>query len=259
LHINNADGVKNFAFILLSIITLNSFSQGEVAKPFPNRTETSFAIYLNSNGWGVNFHYGKRIDGYRRTLYSIDFAEIKHPKEVKMSNPYFNSGKKFVFGKLNEFYALRISYGRLKILYEKFDKGGIAINRFYQAGVSLGLEKPVYYYVIYPTQDPNIKVLREEKFNYSMHRVTDIYSKAPYFSHVDEIQFVPGVFFRYGYSFDFSTNSYMVNSLSCGAQIDFFPKEIEIMANTNNSNYFLSLFVGYRFGKANKNRINYNE
>jgi len=249
----------NFAFILLSFISLLTFSQGEIAKPFPNRSENSFAIILNSNGWGLNYHYGKRTDGFHRTLYSIDFAEIKHPKEVKLSNPYYNSGKKFVFGKLNDFYVLRISFGRFKILYDKFDKGGISINRFYQAGVSIGIEKPVYYLVIYPTEDPYRKILREEKFNYSMHRITDIYSKAPYFDHIGETQFVPGIFFRYGFSFDFSDNSYVINSLFGGAQIDLFPKEIEIMGNTDNSNYFLSLFVGYRFGKASQKRINYSE
>ena len=246
-------------FILLFFTVLNLFPQGEISTPFPNRSENSFAIFLNSNGWGLNYHYGKRVDGFHRRLYSIDFAEIKHPKEVKMSNPYYTSGKKFVFGKLNEFYVLRLSYGGLKIMYDKFDKGSISINRFYQVGVSLGLEKPVYYMVIYPTEDPYRKILREEKFNYSMHRVTDIYSKAPFFDHIQESKLTPGLFVRYGFSFDFGDNSYVVNSLSGGIQADVFPKVIEIMGNTENNFYFISLFAAYRFGKAVNKRINYNE
>ncbi len=251
-------------FLLLNIIFLFSFgnhifAQDEPTKPFPNRNEQSVGIMLNSNGWGLNYHYGKRTDGSHRTLYSVDFAEIKHPKEIKRSNPYFDSGKKFVFGKMNNFYVLRFSYGRFKILYDKFGKGGISINRFYQVGTDAGFIKPVYYKVLYPTSDPYVKLVVTERFNYSMHRVTDIYSKENFFYHIEETQIIPGLFARYGFNFDFSDNSYVINSVECGIQLDVFPKPIEIMANTKNTNIFLSLFVAYRYGKASEKRINYSK
>ena len=225
---------------------------------FANRNENSFAILLNSNGYGFNYHYGKRLDGFRRALFSVDFAEVKHPKEVKVVNPYFNnSSKKFVFGKLNEVYLLRLSYGKFKILYDKFGKGGISVNRFWQAGLSAAFVKPVYYLVLYPTSDPNLKILREEKFNYNMHRVTDIYSKANFMDHIGETKILPGIFLRYGFSFDFSDSEYKVNSLECGVQADVYAEKIQIMAGSEGTYYFFSLFIAYRYGKASQKRINY--
>ena len=258
--------MRNYLFILfLSSLSFVSelFSQNTSDTSFisfANRSENSFAVLLNSNGYGFNYHHGKRLDGFNRALFSVDISEVKHSKEVKVINPYFNnSSKKFVFGKLNEVFLLRLSYGRFKILFDKFGKGGISVNRFWQAGLSTAFIKPVYYYVLYPTSDPNYKILREEKFNYDMHRITDIYSKANFFDHIEETVVLPGVFLRYGYSFDFSSSEYKVNSLECGIQLDGYPSKIQIMAASEGTFYFFSLFVAYRYGKATAKRINYNK
>ncbi len=243
-----------FSFWLISEI---AFGQGEVKKyQTYNFNESTFSIFLNSNGYGINYSYGKRLDGFRRATFSIDLTEIKHPKEVRVSNPYFDSQKKFIFGKTNNLYTLKLSFGYHKTVFDKFDKGGIGIGYHVQIGPDLGILKPIYYQVIYPTTDPSIYIVQTEKFNYAIHRASDIYGKSSYFDGINETQFHLGIFTRFTIDFDFGESDYFVNRLECGAQIDGFLQKMEIIATEQNSSIFLSLFVAYRFGKILQTKLN---
>ena len=78
------------------------YAQGELdlqPKVF-YRNEWSVALMFNSNGWGGNYRYGKRINASNKRLFEIDFAYMKHPKE-KRTYGYTDSGVKFVDGKKN--------------------------------------------------------------------------------------------------------------------------------------------------------------
>ena len=92
------------AFIFLLIFfSLSAFSQGELNDEVRVVTgnEKTYAVLINSNGWGFNLRRGKRLDGFRKRLIDFDLAYVKHPKEIKTQNPYFENQKRFVFGKLN--------------------------------------------------------------------------------------------------------------------------------------------------------------
>ena len=250
---------KNLVYISVLIISLNGnvFGQGEIQKHQTfNFNESTFAIFLNSNGYGINYSYGKRLDGFRRATFSIDLTEIKHPKEIRTSNPYLDNPKKFIFGKMNNFYTLKVSFGFHKIVFDKFDKGGIGIGYHLQIGPNIGILKPIYYQVLYPTSIPGIYTLQTERFNYSIHRVNDIYGKASYFEGINKTQLRLGGFARFTVDFDFGESDFIINRLECGAQLDGFLQEMEIMATEKNSRLFFSIFVAYRFGKIINTRLN---
>lgn len=233
------------------------FGQGEL-KEFQtyNFNESTFALYLNSNGYGINYTYGKRLDGFRRATFSFDLTEVKHPKEIRTSNPYFDAHKKFIFGKKNNFYTLKVAFGYHKTVFDKFDKGGIGIGYHLQVGPNVGILKPIYYQMLYPTTDPSIYSVQTEQFNYSIHRVNDIYGKASYFEGVKNTQLHLGGFVRGSVDFDFGESNFFVNRLECGAQIDGFLQEMEIMATEKKSQLFFSIFVAYRFGKILNTKLN---
>ncbi len=250
---------KFFVYIAISLFSLTGhvFGQGELKEHQTyNFNESTFAIFLNSNGYGINYTYGKRLDGFRRATLSFDFTEIKHPKEIRTSNPYFDSQKKFIFGKMNNLYTLKVSFGFHKTVFDKFDQGGIGIGYHLQIGPDIGILKPVFYQVLYPTSDPTLYRVETEQFNYSIHRVNDIYGKASYFEGIDKTQFRLGGFVRLSVDFDFGESDFFVNRLECGAQLDGFLQEMEIMATEKNSRLFLSIFVAYRFGKILKTKLN---
>jgi hypothetical protein len=252
----NTSAKIGFLFIFFVNYSLTILGQGEISdrKHF-NNNELSYAIHLNSNGVEFNTHYGKRLDGTRRRLWSASFSWIRHPKEYKISNPYFDSKRKFVFGKVNSLYTLKLGYGKHKIIYNKTDKG-VAVSYSYQIGPVFGFLKPVYYEILYPTSTPYQYLVITEKFDYTIHGPSDIYSRASFFTGLNETTITPGGFIRFGFDFEFSDEEKKLTALECGGQVEVFPQTMTIMANAENSFFFVSVFVGYRFGRITKTMLN---
>jgi len=247
-------------FCTILLCNFEIFAQGEIdneAKKLVFKNEKTFAIILNTNGFGANYRYAKRLDGFRKRLYDIDFTIIKHPKEIKTQNPYFDTNqRRYVFGKINSFFNIRFGLGKQKEIYSKYDKGGLAIIYFYSFGPILGLLKPIYYEVLYPVDSaPNDYIIRTEKFNTSIHRVGDIYGKAPFTVGTEEIKFIPGFFTKFGFSFEYGKSDKIVHSVDVGATIEAYTQKIDIMATEENNQILISLFVSYRFGKAVSKRL----
>ncbi|OFY69597.1 MAG: hypothetical protein A2265_01255, partial [Bacteroidetes bacterium RIFOXYA12_FULL_33_9] len=238
-------------FLLISFCVLvgNLYSQGEIddQRKIFFRNETSFGGYLSSTGYGIGYQHAKRLDGYKKNLIEIDLVTINHPKEKKTQNPYIDQNqKRFVFGKLNSLMSLRVGIGRQKELYSKFDKGGISVRRYFTFGSSLGIVKPMYYEVLYPTGTPNEYYVVTEKFNSTIHNVTDIYSRSSFWIGIDELKFIPGAYFKYGFTFEFGEYDEFLRAIDLGIILDAYIKETPIMAIEENNQIYLSLFLSYR-------------
>jgi len=211
------------------------------------RNERSIGVLINSNGWGVSGRYAKRLNARNKNIWEIDFANIKHPKEIKISNSYYNN-RSFVFGKTNIFVNFRGGWGKQKEMFRKVDRGGISIRRYFSFGPTIGILKPIYYEV-YKTGEGNQYYIEEEKFDPSIHQGY-IYGRASFFKGFDEVSVMPGVYGRFGMSFEYSTSDISIHAIETAVSLDLFPKEMEIMATERNNFYFLTLSVSYRFGKV---------
>lgn len=235
-----------------------SYAQGEIddQQKIFYRNERTFAALLNSTGLGGNFRYAKRITAFKKTLYEIDFVNIKHPKEEKISTSATTlAGRSFVYGKLIHFYNLRAGLGLQKELFQKFDRGGISIRYFYNFGPTLGIKKPIYYNIYVIAADGRIVDEKTEKFDITQHIDPRIMSKASYFNGIDEITFTPGIYVKAGFTFEFGKYDEIIHALEAGMILDAFIQEIHIMAIENNKQVFFSLFVSYRFGKIIDSRF----
>ncbi len=211
------------------------------------RNERSFAVLLNSDGFGLSYRDAKRIDYRNKRFYEIEAGTIKHPREYKLSNPYYQTTGSFVFGKLNSVFYLRGSYGHQHEIFRKADLGGVAVRYFYSAGPVMALYKPVYYRILYPVSS-NLFELREEKFDIQIHQPYDIYSRASFFKGLGEMKVLPGIFAKGGLNFEYSKQDKLIHAIEIGTQISAFPKKIPIMATDDNRIVFFSLFASYRFG-----------
>ncbi|MGQ9846976.1 MAG: hypothetical protein ACUVQP_05660 [Bacteroidales bacterium] len=249
---------KNVLKFCTLVVFLFSFllaiAQGELAPEtrVVTTNEHSFLLALNSNGGMFSFQHGKRLDGFRKRTLDFDFAYIKHPKEIKVENPYYQNQKKFVFGKLYSTFALRAGLGKQKEIFSIFDKGGIAIRLHYSIGGTLGLLKPIYYQVVDSSKildNYQILYISDKKFDYNIHQISDIYSRSSFFKGFNETQFLPGAYSKIGMSFVFSEKQEVINALELGILFDFFSKPIQIMATEKKERFILSLYIGYRFGK----------
>ena len=235
---------------LFHFIAFNLFSQGEISEQ-PRifyRNERSVGVLLNSNGLGVNGRYANRINARKKTIWELDFVGIKHPKEYKYSNPY-NSNRRFVFGKLNSFFDLRVGYGKQKEMFKKVDKGGISIRRYFSFGPTLGILKPIYYEVLQYTSPQSEPYLITEKFVTHLNQQF-IWGKASFFKGINEISVVPGGYGRFGFSFEYSRSDITLHAIETGLILDIFPKKIPIMDTEENNFLFLTLFISYRFGRV---------
>ncbi|HOU99393.1 MAG TPA: hypothetical protein PLP65_11165 [Bacteroidales bacterium] len=236
------------------------FAQGELAPEarVVTTNEHSFLFAINSNGSMFSFQHGKRLDGFRKRTVDFDFTYIKHPKEIRVENPYYQSQKKFVFGKLYSMFAIRAGIGKQKEIFSIFDKGGIAIRLHYSIGGTLGLLKPIYYEVVDSSKiydNYEVLYISDKQFDYNIHQISDIYSRSSFFKGINETKIVPGAYFKAGMSFVFSEKQEAINALEVGAICDVFTKPIQIMATESKNRYIISLYVGYRFGRIKvKNR-----
>ncbi len=258
--------VKKRIIVFLGVINcfFAVYAQGEIdlqPKVF-YRNEWSVALMLNSNGFGANYRYGKRIDAFNKRLFEVDFAYLKHPKE-KRTYGKTSSGAKYVDGKTNLAFDFRFGYGKQHEMFRKFDVGGIAIRYFYNFGPSVVLLKPIYYEVGDPDPArPNDLVPRPEpeKFDPSWTNVY-IIRKASFFKGFDELGVVPGAFAKFGFNFEYSKQDRIIHALEVGVIAEGFAKKLEIMDLTavppppsgtkiaQNQQFFLTLFVSYRFGR----------
>lgn len=248
--------VKKLAILIGFLIShLFLLAQGELEEPDKifYKNERTFAILLNSNGLGINYRYGKRVTALRKIIYEGDLVNIKHPKEIKLNtSQYYFSTRSFVYGKLNQFYNLRIGIGLQDEMFPKFDRGGISIRRYFAFGPAIGIIKPIYYLINIDMNNdavPETQII--EKFTYNQHLQTStIVGRASYFKGFNEISFIPGLYGKFGLMFEFGKFNETIHALEAGMMIDAFIKKVPIMAIENNNQIFMTLFISYRFGKV---------
>ena len=84
---------------------------------------------LHTNGLGINYTNAKFKTYKKKSLLNIDLININHNKEYKIFGSFDENAKKFVYGKLNSLYSLRIGVGSRKIVFEKLRQNGVQIAR----------------------------------------------------------------------------------------------------------------------------------
>lgn len=236
-------------FIFIAAVSFSLSAQGEIDeqnKVF-YRNERTLGLNLNTNGLGISYREGKRLDFLNKRIIDIDINIIKHPKEVKLSNPWVQAGGSFVFGKMNNLFSIRGSIGHQHEMFRKMDLGGVAIRYFYSGGPSLALAKPIYYNVLYYSPDYSYEI-KKEKFSNDIHSVTDIYNKASFFKGVSETKVYPGLFIKGGFNFEYSQDDKLVHAIELGSSLEAYTNKLPIMATDDNRAVFLTLFVSYRIG-----------
>ena len=228
-------------------------AQGEIEteREPDNFNENSFGIRLNSNGWGLDYRFSKRITYRTRYFYEIDYNYVKDPKEIKVINPYFETQKKFVYGKLLSFHQIRCGMGINRMVFEKKDKGSLSVHYQLSGGAVLGVGKPIYYQVVDSTQIIGTQQLfftGIHRLNIDVHSPSDIINRAAYYYGLNELVLNPGIYFKAGIAFDFSKNVMRSNVLEAGTIIETYMLPVEIMAG-NPRRVWWSIYLEYRFGK----------
>ncbi len=246
------NSMRKYFFILLicSSFSLTLKGQGEIDEQRHAlfRDESTFAAFLNSNGFGLNYRHGYYRDAKNQFLIDADFNYVKDPKEVKTQVVYNYNTRRYVFGKQNLFWELKALAGWQKELYRKYDKNGISVRLFYGGGISLGFLKPIYYEVVTFSIGGDDVDREYLKFDPSIHQ-SQIGGRGPFFMGFNELKVRPGATAKTGLSFEYSTKDAVVHALEAGISLTVYPTKMPIMTNDLSNFLFFNLSVGYRFGK----------
>ncbi|MDD2387713.1 MAG: hypothetical protein PHP52_13130 [Bacteroidales bacterium] len=251
--------------LLFTLCFSNIFAQGELQtdREPDNYNLNLYGIKINSNGYGLYYNFSHRINYRLRNFIESEYNYQKHPKEIKVINPYFdpNSIRKFVFGKTHTVHNIKVGYGYNKMIYEKRDKNSISIHLNGSIGIILGVSKPIYYEIVdsvkYNINGIPIPFTSDYKIDINFqNNPTDIIGKAAFSYGLNELKFHPGLYAKLGLQFDFSQNVMKTQILETGVIFDSFLIPIEIMSGQE-SMVYLNLYIAYHFGKkydANLNR-----
>ena len=221
------------------------------------RSQRTGGLIMYSNGLGGNFYWGKHLDGFKRRMLGIEITTVKHPKEVKQYNPYYQDAKSYVFGKLNSVIALRPTYGFKFDKYDKLRENGVQVGYFIGGGPVIAFLKPIYLQIMHFNDDNNgnpfnYDYIEAERYNPNQHSISNIYGRASNLKGIDELRLNVGIHLKAGAHFEYAPHKTKLRALEVGVAADIFPAPIEIMASETNQNLLLNIYLNLLFGNKYK-------
>jgi hypothetical protein len=244
--------------------TILAASPRQVAKkPKPLTREISGGFRLNTDGWSlfgergsIRSEEGKNADMFNDVrIFQLEFSEHKHPKEIKQS-PSDQSGgqaRGLIYGKINNFYALKLGYGLRKMIAGKPEPNTVSIHWANTIGLAIGMEKP--YYVDGFLRQDNGTAPVAATFKYSDETREDftdlnyLTGSAGFTKGIGEIKVVPGLHFKSALHFDFAASRKTALAVETGFNVEYYSRPIVLMANQDSQSLFANLFASFQFGR----------
>jgi hypothetical protein len=242
-------------FVLL--IGINSYGQFDTE--YADSTEVkilykyqrSYGVTAHNLGLGVQYRWGKRLSIFKSRVFEAEFQTLRSWKQIRLINSYVTNSKSYIYGKINDAFTFRFGMLWKKQLNQKPYWGGIELRWIYGGGLTLGLAKPYYLYVIYFYEvSPgvyNYDVVTEKFTNNP--QWDDIYGRAPFSKGFNEITVHPGLYLKTGLNFDYSKDHAKISTLEVGAALDVLPTGLTIMYNNPKQMFFPTLYLNFSWGK----------
>ncbi|MBL7683850.1 MAG: hypothetical protein JNK00_10865 [Flavipsychrobacter sp.] len=246
-------------------LNINSFTPPTKSKPVvkkikPLRKEFSIGLRLNSDGWGVFVDKGwvKSQDRqsdlfYDTRVFQVELAEKHHPKEIKRTNTLGSFATEnptpFVFGKVNNFYALKLGYGNRKMIAGKPESGTVSVHWVYLGGLSLGLLKPYYINIVAPGTSAKETIKYSEATKNDFLYQNGIVGAAGFSKGIGEVNIVPGIHAKTALHFDFAASRHSKLAIETGINIEYYTGKVMIMANQADKSFFTNVYASIQFGR----------
>lgn len=239
---------KSWTYLFFCLLGLTAWAQ-EVDNGESNvllRSDYSVGLNFNTHGWGFAFDYGWQKNYKYKQIAGFTCTNIRHEKEHKIYGPLSNS-KGYYLGKLVSVVSFRPHYGGKLVLFKAKRDNAIEISAKWSLGPSLGLVKPVYLKI-----DKTGAQAVDERYDPAnvLHNAGNISSRSSWFKGLGEANFRAGLFGKFGFDFNFSALKNGISGGEFGIMLDYFPgREIEIMHNNPNSNFFSVLYLQFNLGQ----------
>ena len=219
------------------------------AAKIPLTDELQFGLHLHTQGGGATLRKGNYKGAFRIAWWGADLVILKHPKEIKISNPIYENGRPYVYGKQNAFQMLRLWRGHQRLRSEKLRKDAVRLSTHWRYGFTLGILKPVYLEIGYP--DIPFDYIATEVYDANAHFSDNIYGQASWSNGLDQLGVVPGLHMSYAFDFEYGNERFQQRTLAAGIACDAFlvPPEIFAAGFEQNHRLFVTLFATFELGR----------
>lgn len=216
------------------------------------RNEATGGVYVGSRGWGAFYRRGKHITGKTKRVLEFNMNNLKHPKEIKVEKNQSNSiGRGFVYGKLNSVFMLKAGIGIQRVIYTKPQHKNVEIRFINIIGPNLTIAKPVYLsvYTDVPSNTGTIKQVVNTQYDPAIHNLNNISGRAPYFLGLNKSKIYPGLYAKFGFSFEYGTEQTSIKAIELGTIVDAYIRPLPIMANYKKEQVVVTLYAAFTFGR----------
>ena len=218
-------------------------------------TQTIFGARLNSDGYALSFEIAKFKTPSLSNRYELELGEHKSNKEVKfISTGLSFNVNSFIYGKANNFYYAKLSFGQQRLIGGKGNKNGVAVSLLYGAGFSAGLLKPYVLEVINNTGN-GTELITYDRFHYDPrflgnppNNLPPIVGSPGFLKGWNKLKFVPGGYAKVALRFDYGRYNKTVTALETGLNIEGYQYGMPIMANVKAPQIFFNAYIALMFG-----------
>jgi hypothetical protein len=211
------------------------------------RHEASFGVFMHSaGGVGLAYRKGEHVTAKRKRMFELEETNFKHPKEIKSVNSYYANSKGYIYGKLNSVLLIRSGVGFQNVLYQKTDKKSVEVRYSYFVGVTLAFAKPVYLEI---KKNNTTTIPTTERYNPDIHKIEDIYGKAPFFTGIEKMALYPAGYAKFALSFEYGDRYNSIKAIETGVVVDVYPKALPLMAFSKQQQLFVSIYLKMIWGK----------
>ncbi|MDP2722265.1 MAG: hypothetical protein Q8O72_05880 [Bacteroidales bacterium] len=216
--------------------------------------QVTYGVTFHNLGFGANFRKGKRITYFKTRMFEVEFVSMRSYKQIKLVNSFAANSRRYVYGKENDAFFLRAGLIWKKLLNQKPYWGGVEVRFIYGGGLSIGIAKPYYLYILEPVAgNTDDYIIVTERFDPDKHSASYIYGKAPFSNGLGEITLHPGLYLKTGLNFEYGTRSTVIKSLEVGVCADILPTGLSIMADKRNQIAFPGIYLNFSLGKRYNN------
>ena len=227
--------------------------------------ERVFEMRIHPQGFAIGYKKGRLRSYYRTSYQNFEFGYVKDPREKRtnreVSIPGFRVSSPYIYGKQNEFYTLRYSYGEKRYLSEKTRRKGLAVGIIYEGGLTMGLLKPYSLRFLRSDVDnPSDQFLElveySDEFRDDFLDERIIYGGAGFFKGWGSLSPIIGLHGKIGMHWGIGAFESKAKAIETGIMFDIFPGKVPILIeqdDISNSFYFFKLYLSFQFG--NRKRI----
>lgn len=231
---------------------INALIKQEEEGVIAYRKHSVFGIKLTNDGYGAFYEFGKAQSLKKSLLFQLDWAERKHPKEDKETNPYVPASP-FIFGKINYFYPLKLGVQQQILLGNKSNKNGVSVTANFGGGVSLGFLRP-YYLEVNDSTGGGRKAIKydspDSTIFTSAQSLADLsVSSSGLGKGWGDMKMTPGIYAKAALRFDYGRYNETVSAIEVGITGEYYTKNIPQIINFKQEKFFTNVYVAILFGK----------